>query len=388
MYTECPACQTVFRVTAITLRTAHGQARCGICNTTFDALFGLTDELPLGYELPVETLGEMTSQPAMTMNTAKMFEDAGFLPEDLDDLEALEDVTLLHIPRSQREMLAEDQPLVVQAIAEEAAREQRRWQSPRPPADLPVDDDPTGTWSPLVVSSALAIESGETDIDAPAANPHPAAADQTLAGGSSPPAPTTLDGTPIDAAIDSTDPIDVWMDTHTHRRRPSWRWSIACTLLLLGLFAQGIHHWRDRLAQHPTLGTPVQRLYIWLGAPLEPPVDVLAYDLRDVSVGAALQPGVLRVSATIVNHARGPQPRPLLQVTLEDRFGAPLGRRLFQPDDYFSAGTGRMRPNSQINALLDLADPGSEAVGYKLDLCLQRDTGLDCAAERRAAPPP
>ena len=65
MYTECPACQTVFRVTAVTLRTAHGQARCGVCNTTFDALFGLTDELPAGHELPVDTLGELTSSRAL-----------------------------------------------------------------------------------------------------------------------------------------------------------------------------------------------------------------------------------------------------------------------------------------------------------------------------------
>ncbi len=380
MYTECPACQTVFRVTAVTLRTAHGQARCGVCNTTFDALFGLTDELPAGHELPVDTLGELTSSSPspMPVDMAQIYEEAGMLPEDLDDPDALDEVTLLHIPRSQRETLTEDQPLVVQAIAEEAARAQTRWQSLPPAYTIPVDDDPTGTWSPLVVST-----------EEPVANAnHREAANQTLADAPSPPPLTTLDGTPIDSAGDSADPIEAWMDTDTPRRHPSWRWSAACTVLLLGLFAQGIHHWRDLLAQHPTLGTPIQQLYAWLGAPLEPSVDVLAYDLRDVSVGATLQPGVLRVSATIVNHAHSAQPRPLLHVTLEDRFGAPLGRRLFQPDDYLAGGAGPMRPNSQITALLDLADPGSEAVGFTIDLCLQRDAGLDCATERRTSPPP
>ncbi len=38
MRTECPACQTAFRVTAAVLRQAHGQVRCGDCGHVFDAL--------------------------------------------------------------------------------------------------------------------------------------------------------------------------------------------------------------------------------------------------------------------------------------------------------------------------------------------------------------
>lgn len=38
MFTRCPACHTLFRITAETLRAAHGQVRCGRCGTQFDAL--------------------------------------------------------------------------------------------------------------------------------------------------------------------------------------------------------------------------------------------------------------------------------------------------------------------------------------------------------------
>ena len=31
MYTQCPDCATVFRVTAETLRAAQGDVRCGVC---------------------------------------------------------------------------------------------------------------------------------------------------------------------------------------------------------------------------------------------------------------------------------------------------------------------------------------------------------------------
>lgn len=38
MFTRCPSCQTLFRITAETLRAARGQVRCGRCRTQFDAL--------------------------------------------------------------------------------------------------------------------------------------------------------------------------------------------------------------------------------------------------------------------------------------------------------------------------------------------------------------
>lgn len=45
MYTQCPECGTVFRVTAAVLRAAQAQVRCGVCDANFNALRFLTDEL-------------------------------------------------------------------------------------------------------------------------------------------------------------------------------------------------------------------------------------------------------------------------------------------------------------------------------------------------------
>ena len=44
MYTQCPDCATVFRVTADALRTAQGNVRCGVCSTSFNALENLSEE--------------------------------------------------------------------------------------------------------------------------------------------------------------------------------------------------------------------------------------------------------------------------------------------------------------------------------------------------------
>jgi len=44
--TQCPNCETTFRVTSEILRVAEGQVRCGRCQTQFDALQRLIDERP------------------------------------------------------------------------------------------------------------------------------------------------------------------------------------------------------------------------------------------------------------------------------------------------------------------------------------------------------
>lgn len=46
MYTRCPECQTVFRVTKAQLALAMGKVRCGKCGNIFNARGNLFDELP------------------------------------------------------------------------------------------------------------------------------------------------------------------------------------------------------------------------------------------------------------------------------------------------------------------------------------------------------
>jgi len=43
LYTQCPDCSTVFRVSAEALRAAQGRVRCGICSAGFDALDNLSE---------------------------------------------------------------------------------------------------------------------------------------------------------------------------------------------------------------------------------------------------------------------------------------------------------------------------------------------------------
>jgi predicted Zn finger-like uncharacterized protein len=46
MYTQCPDCQTAFRITARVLQQAGGRVRCGGCGNAFNALENLSEDLP------------------------------------------------------------------------------------------------------------------------------------------------------------------------------------------------------------------------------------------------------------------------------------------------------------------------------------------------------
>ena len=53
MYTRCPQCQTVFRITAAQLKARDGQVRCGRCQNVFRGDQHLVDRPERKVERPV-----------------------------------------------------------------------------------------------------------------------------------------------------------------------------------------------------------------------------------------------------------------------------------------------------------------------------------------------
>src|SRR5687767_1797908 len=82
MLTQCPSCQTTFRVTSEILRVADGQVRCGRCQTQFDALERLLDENDASFNDTGRFTQPRMSGSATSTHTA------------LDDPAAHEDVTM------------------------------------------------------------------------------------------------------------------------------------------------------------------------------------------------------------------------------------------------------------------------------------------------------
>jgi predicted Zn finger-like uncharacterized protein len=73
MYTRCPHCETVFRVTPQQLQASSGQVRCGRCQQVFDAFSTLSAQLPAGTPGHAEEIEDerQSIQPAAADDVAE-----------------------------------------------------------------------------------------------------------------------------------------------------------------------------------------------------------------------------------------------------------------------------------------------------------------------------
>jgi hypothetical protein len=172
--------------------------------------------------------------------------------------------------------------------------------------------------------------------------------------------------------------VEPLLDTELFSSAPAphrWPWLVASISLTLLLMVQAVHHARAALARHPSFGPQLGKLYTALGHPLEPQWQLQAYSIKQWGIVSDPQePGTLRVRASVTNGAHFAQPYPLLQLSLEDRFGGQVGTRNFKPEEYLSSQTLATRllgAGEAANIDLAIVDPGQEAVGFQFDTCLQ-----------------
>jgi hypothetical protein len=133
---------------------------------------------------------------------------------------------------------------------------------------------------------------------------------------------------------------------------------------------------------------------LWLGhTPLlgdggKPAAILSTYQLRQWGVtGDPGANGTLRVRASIMNSAAQLQPYPLLRVTLADRFGTRVGAREFEPAEYLGRAPARMlAPGERVDATLNILDPGKDAEGFEIDVCIRTpEKKIVCAGDAAAA---
>lgn len=370
MYTQCPDCATVFRVTADALRAAHGDVRCGICSTTFNALENLSeqsfepappeadapspDDSMTVEELPGNENIELSEDQAMEFHGDAADLDRLFVvesptPANDGDLERTDEFPVLILDE-------QDAPVEPQPVFVPPARVQPELIDETDEADEPVAP---------VESIVLATEEPATPYGAPRIL-IPEEMRKRLAE---------------EAAARSAFISDFGEETSAVPSR-RWPWAVGVGVLLLLFAAQVVHGQRERLIQKPGLGPVIAQAYALLGVPLTVPTDLAAYELRQW--GAANDPDQtdrLLLRASIVNRAAYAQPYPLLRLALQDRFGATLGVRDVEPKDYLpgSGAPGLLGPGQRADAEIRIVDPGREAVGFEMDICVAAGNGVRCA---------
>jgi predicted Zn finger-like uncharacterized protein len=369
MLTQCPNCQTIFRVTSEILRVADGQVRCGRCQRQFDALARLIDE----------------NEDEDAAGAAS--EAAPKAPEnfEVDEPVTHEDITMegRHIEISGTYRVP-DRYGNGSELQQETTEE---WVEIDDAEDEPVREESYSDASNDEDDAKIVVdEHAFDDDDAPAEKEqqfrHPT---QTV------PARATdslrLAQRRALRANEAAAP-DPELFSLAPKPQPTPRiWTYLVAPLALLLMAQWVHSYRATLARHPTVGGPLQAVYRTLGVPLTPNWDLHAYQIRQWGVMSdPATPGTLRVRATITNLADFAQPYPLLRLVLEDRWGEQIRAREFDPSEYLEAMVASnrlMNPGQQANATIAIVDPGPDAEGFRFDVCLKGVAGTVCGEEVR-----
>lgn len=343
--TQCPNCETTFRVTSEILRVADGQVRCGRCHTQFDALQRLIDE----ESTPASSFG-VDSKDAPTAI-------------EVEEPTEHEEITLegKHIEITGTYLVLDESSQGQTQVRQEVTEE---W--------VEIDDED--------VQATLATERAEPEevseeLDVSSERDDPTHDDLQ----------TNVDTIHADSAESAPD-FDLL--PANHRKRSALIWKILVLPLVLLLLVQIVHHYRSDLARHPRLGQPLVNVYNALGINLTPDWNLHAYEIKHWAVVPDAAAGTLNLRASITNGASFPQPYPLLKLVLEDRWGDTVRAREFEPSEYLDPGTAPDRllaPAQRANVAIAIVDPGPDAAGFRFEACLRGRNGVVCSGEVAAA---
>ena len=412
MYTQCSKCETVFKLSAEVLRVAGGQVRCGRCGEVFNALARLaedsagfsTGESPLELETRADSILESVTTVQTVQTAAKDNEE--FAPPGVEiahleilDFEDVED-TDRSVEDADRSVEDADRSMEFTLPPGELDRifveSKKRTLPPIAPPGQPQQPAQPLAQTPAQQSAQPGAQKpahpeartepapdAEPDAELPL-HPESAAADAAAEH-------SRVSGleVPDDVRRDILEEFDLRPRPRRAARdsglggaqRRFILWLGAAVVSALLLVVQVVHQNREWLAHGP-FGAGMRALYGAMGAPLTVPATLSAYQLRQWGVtGDPDANGTLKVRASILNTAAQLQPYPLLRVTLADRFGKGIGARDFEPTEYVGKPTARLlAPGERVDATLQILDPGKNAEGFEIDVCLRSaDHRITCA---------
>ena len=398
MFTQCAKCETVFRLSAEDLRAAGGQVRCGRCGEVFNALARLAED--------ANAFSTGESSLEMETRADQILHSAVISTELTEPTESPESTDFSDTAESPEQETPEDFAAAdvefAQLLVLELYGDDRRAPAPAAPvtpAPAAQDDDllqeaafeftlPPGELDRIFVESRPRLLQVTPTSPEAAPTPPPPSTDEpvekppTRAGG-----PVVSEGARREVLAGFEELALPQIVVRSRRGLPFAVWLCAAIFLALCLAAQMIHENREWIATHAPLGSRLRGLYAALGVAVPLAANLSAYQLRQWGVtGDPGANGTLRMRASILNTAAQAQPYPLLRVTLANRFGSPLGARDFEPAEYVGKPVTRMlAPAERVDATLDILDPGNDAEGFEIDVCLRGiDQKIRCAADAAA----
>lgn len=315
MYTQCPQCLTIYRIGADALAGGRGTFRCGHCESVFDALPTLIEQLPLEVE------GELPRHPA-------------------PDLPPLLAVPAMH-PRVRHAEF--DDELDGAAPAGETTAGAAERAEPQLPGDWLAQ-------LPPMLNEPVAR--ARFDVRDPQRTPRGAA----------------TSAAPSPARRSSRSPPSRAGEAVPGSGRG---WVVGCVVLVGVLGAQIGWAERERLLAHPQLRPWIEQAAGWVGLQLPPARSPQALTLvsREVSPHSSV-PGALLISAALRNDGPVPVAFPRIEVRMTDLSGRAVALRRFTPDTYLgdlSSAARGVAPGALVPVVFEVVDPGRSALNFQFE---------------------
>jgi predicted Zn finger-like uncharacterized protein len=177
--------------------------------------------------------------------------------------------------------------------------------------------------------------------------------------------------TPAGAGLSDSDAADAPATGGGLRWFARTAWIAGGILVLIAATWQWAEFQGEPLLERPEVESALVRLGLHQPPPAGPFRDLERIHLvnRELTSHPYLS-GHLRLSATIVNRAAKIQPYPEIEVALLDASGEVVLRQRYTPSDFLdpeSASGAGMVPQAYLPLVLDLVDPGTQAVGFELE---------------------
>ncbi|MQT32624.1 DUF3426 domain-containing protein [Pseudomonas helleri] len=406
--TQCPHCQTSFRVSHAQLSMARGVVRCGSCLQVFNAAQQLLNKGTETEQLPT-TVAPLVAEPVAVEPPAapKAISPAHWEVAELD---------LEHLDLDEELAKLEEREIQPSKSFGQSQKAKTSALSAR----RDTSDADESQWSGSLFSesaaeraetSALAVkaveddiepaETGRTepslslDIDEPDDTPplrlskddddepklrgeHLSAVDDDEGDEPLAPASVTKDkrtrsepGVRDDVLLDL---VDDPLHLDWQKRRSPWGkrllWTLLVLLAAVALAGQYIAYHFDELARQDQYRPLFQQLCPQIGCSVPSKVDIDRIKSSNLVVRSHPEfAGALVVDAILYNRAPFSQPYPLLELRFADLNGKMIASRRFKPGEYLSGdltGKAEMPPQTPIHIALDILDPGPKAVNYSL----------------------
>lgn len=342
-YTQCPFCETAFKLSSQQLILAKGLVRCGSCKEVFRADQRLMSSPPVLTErvrsariksspqapttppppAPAKTAAAATTESEDNFNIDMGSEVEGTAPSDGDT--------------SYTPIIEQD--FAANAPSQHAAQ---RFQH----AQGESDQHDRSTLASSNPKAHATRKPTTKDVDSPAAME------------------------PIDGDIIShqtlrelAHPIHQSQE-HSHQ----WRYIALSVVLLLSMVLQGGWFSRDRWLQNAEVRRSLTPLCESMNCdfPTWDAPDEIAIIARDLQPHPTLAQA-RQLQLTLRNNAQWPQAYPQLQLRFYDLNRRVIAARVFNPVEYLGAPPADLlAPNAELQVALELVDPGQQAVNYDL----------------------